>query len=101
MLHDITNKKQGIYTKFSFSRLALSTHFAMHCQECRLNSGDQPRFVATERIRHMNYQPRGISDRSLQGPASYQSEIEAAQALLKTKDTWNGVSAEAGAAAGP
>jgi isocitrate lyase len=41
----------------------------------------------------MNYQPRGIS--TLQGPASYQSEIEAAQALLKTQPTWNGVSAEA------
>ncbi|MEM1457062.1 hypothetical protein AAHB42_09255, partial [Pediococcus pentosaceus] len=28
-------------------------------------------------------------------PASYQSELEAAEALLKTKDTWNGVTAEA------
>jgi hypothetical protein len=35
MLHDITNKKQGIYTKFAFSRLASATHFAMLCQECR------------------------------------------------------------------
>ena len=43
----------------------------------------------------MNYQPRGISDQALQGPASYQSEIEAAQALLKTQPTWNGVTAEA------
>src|SRR5215468_5108805 len=43
----------------------------------------------------MNYQPRGISDRVVQGPASYLSEIEAAEALLKTKDTWNGISAEA------
>src|SRR5246127_1726661 len=43
----------------------------------------------------MNYQPRGISDRTFQGPASYQNEIEAAQALLKTKPTWDGVSAEA------
>ncbi|MGY4330443.1 isocitrate lyase [Bradyrhizobium sp. LB7.2] len=41
----------------------------------------------------MNYQPRGIS--TLQGPASYQSEIEAAQSLLETQPTWNGVSAEA------
>src|SRR3569832_1273611 len=41
----------------------------------------------------MNYQPRGIN--ALQRPASYQSEIEAAQALLKTKETWNGVKAEA------
>src|ERR1700752_2530386 len=39
----------------------------------------------------MNYQPRGIT----QGPASYQSEVAAAEALLKTKPTWNGVSAEA------
>lgn len=43
----------------------------------------------------MNFQPRGISDRAIQGPASYQSELEAAEALLKTKDTWNGVTAEA------
>src|SRR3569832_1245322 len=41
----------------------------------------------------MNYQPRGIN--ALQGPASYQSPIEAAEALLKTKETWNGVTAEA------
>ena len=42
----------------------------------------------------MNFQPRGI-DQAIEGPASYQSQIEAAEALLKTKDTWNGVSAEA------
>src|ERR1700691_6818294 len=47
------------------------------------------------RITNMNYQPRGIGDQALQGPASYQSEIEAAQALLDTKPTWNGVTAEA------
>ena len=43
----------------------------------------------------MNFQPRGISEQGLQGPGSYQSEIEQAQALLKTKETWNGISAEA------
>src|SRR5690349_21919255 len=43
----------------------------------------------------MNYQPRGVSDQALQGPASYQSEVAAAEALLKTKPTWNGVGAEA------
>ena len=43
----------------------------------------------------MNYQPRGISDQAIQGPASYQSAIDAAKALLKDKDTWNGVNAEA------
>ena len=43
----------------------------------------------------MNYQPRGISDQAIQGPASYQSEIDAAEALLKDKATWNGVNAEA------
>ena len=43
----------------------------------------------------MNYQPRGIGDQALQGPASYQSEIEAAHTLLDTKPTWNGVTAEA------
>ncbi|MGX1290991.1 isocitrate lyase [Bradyrhizobium ottawaense] len=41
----------------------------------------------------MNYQPRGIN--ALQRPASYQDEIKAAQALLETQPTWNGVSAEA------
>src|SRR5919109_1803380 len=39
----------------------------------------------------MNYQPRGIT----QGPASYLSEIKAAEALLKAQPTWNGVTAEA------
>src|ERR1700747_2137861 len=43
----------------------------------------------------MNYQPRDISDRATQGPASYLSEIRAAEALLETKPTWNGVTAEA------
>src|SRR3569623_3265458 len=43
----------------------------------------------------MNFQPRGISDLAIQGPASYQIEIEAAEALLQGKDTWNGVKAEA------
>src|SRR6201997_460700 len=63
----------------------------------RDNSGDgkRCRFVATKRITHMNYQPRDISDRAIQGPASYLSEIAAAEALLKTKPTWNGVTAEA------
>jgi isocitrate lyase len=52
-------------------------------------------FVATERITHMNYQPRGIIDPANQGPASYLSEIGTAEALLKNKETWNGVTAEA------
>ena len=43
----------------------------------------------------MNYQPREISDRTIQGPASYLSEVGAAEALLKTQPTWNGVTAEA------
>src|ERR1700742_2899642 len=43
----------------------------------------------------MNYQPRGISDQTLQGPASYLSQVEAAETLLKTKPTWDGVTAEA------
>src|SRR5579864_5680379 len=53
------------------------------------------RSLATERITNMNYQPRGIGDQALQGPASYQGQIEAAQALLDTQPTWNGVTAEA------
>jgi isocitrate lyase len=43
----------------------------------------------------MNYQPRGLSDQVVQGPASYLSEVAAAEALLKTQPTWNGVTAEA------
>src|ERR1700759_2243045 len=43
----------------------------------------------------MNYQPRGISDLALQSPASYRREVEAAQALLDTQPSWNGVTAEA------
>jgi len=43
----------------------------------------------------MNYQPRGISDQAIQGPASYLSEVAAAKALLETQPTWNGVTAEA------
>lgn len=43
----------------------------------------------------MNYQPRGISDQAVQGPASYLSEVAAAKALLETQPTWNGVSPEA------
>ena len=43
----------------------------------------------------MNFQSRGISDQAIQGPASYQSEIAAAETLLKDKGTWNGVTAEA------
>src|SRR5215510_4608215 len=93
MLHDITIQIQALYTSFAFWRLALSTHFAMHCQKCRFEK--RMASSAAERITHMNYQARGISDRTLQGPASYQSEIEAAQALLDTKPTWNGVTAEA------
>src|SRR5258708_285096 len=51
--------------------------------------------VVTEGMMDMNFQPRGISDLAIQGPATYQTEIEAAEALLKDKDTWNGVNAEA------
>src|SRR5262245_17156587 len=43
----------------------------------------------------MNYQPRGLSEQAIQGQTSYLSEIGAAEALLKTKPTWDGVSAEA------
>ncbi|WP_143202011.1 hypothetical protein [Bradyrhizobium sp. NAS96.2] len=53
MLHDITNKKQGICTNFSFSRLSPDTHFAMLCQECR--TGGQVagiRFQAAEQRQH-------------------------------------------------
>lgn len=42
----------------------------------------------------MTYQTR-ITDYAIPGPSSYLSEIEAAEALLKDKPTWNGVTAEA------
>jgi isocitrate lyase len=42
----------------------------------------------------MNYQTR-ITDYAIQGPASYATEVEAAQTLLKGKDTWTGITAEA------
>ncbi len=42
----------------------------------------------------MNYQTR-MTDYAIQGPASYQTEVEAAQTLLKGKDTWTGITAEA------
>jgi isocitrate lyase len=51
--------------------------------------------VVTERITDMNFQPREISEQGLQRPASYQSELDAAEALLRTKETWNGITAEA------
>src|SRR4051812_48426723 len=43
----------------------------------------------------MTFQPRGISDQTSLATSSYLSHIEAAEALLKDKPTWNGVSAEA------
>jgi isocitrate lyase len=52
-------------------------------------------FAVTERITQMNYQPRGISDQAIMTPASYKSALEAAEALLETNPTWNGVTAEA------
>src|SRR6195256_3840916 len=92
MLHHITIRRQVIYTKLSFWRLALGTfRNALSRMSIRQRCG----FVVTEGIKDMNFQPRGISDLAIQGPASYQSQIEAAEALLKDKDTWNGVNAEA------
>jgi isocitrate lyase len=43
----------------------------------------------------MTFQPRGISDQTSLGAGSYLSQIEAAEALLKDKPSWNGVTAEA------
>src|SRR5881275_199671 len=43
----------------------------------------------------MTFQPRGISDQTSLGTGSYLSQVEAAEALLKDKPTWTGVSAEA------
>jgi len=43
----------------------------------------------------MNYQTRDITAHAIPGSSSYQSEIKAAEALLKDKPTWSGVTAEA------
>src|SRR6201990_1561985 len=43
----------------------------------------------------MNYQPRDISERAIQAPASYLAEGAAAKTRPKTKPNWNGVGAEA------
>ena len=53
------------------------------------------RFVANRRDHRHELPATWISDPAIQGPASYQSAIDAAEALLKTKDTWSGVTAEA------
>ena len=94
MLHDITNKTQAPYPKFGFRRLALST-FRNAVSRMSIEKSDADKIIVAERITNMNYQPRGISDRAIQGPASYLSELGAAEALLKTKPTWDGVTAEA------
>jgi isocitrate lyase len=74
-----------------------------HVSQCTVTNVDgkfdgedkRSRFAVTERITQMNYQPRGMSDLAIQGPASYQGAIDAAEALLKTQDTWNGITTEA------
>jgi hypothetical protein len=38
MLHDITNENQGYCTIDLEQRLHQDTHFAMHCQDCRLET---------------------------------------------------------------
>src|SRR3954464_11596476 len=91
MLHHITIRTQALYSKLEVSRLALGTFR----NALSRMSNERCGFVVTEGIMDMNFQPRGISDLASQGPATYQSEIEAAEALLRDKDTWNGVKAEA------
>src|SRR4051812_23366393 len=49
--------------------------------------------VQREGSETMNFQPRGIEQTIRTG--SYASEVEAATALLKTKENWNGVTPEA------
>src|SRR6185436_3364966 len=83
MLHDITIRNQAVYAELRFWRLAIGTF---------RNALSR---MSIEGIRIMNYQPRGIGDQAIQGPAPYLSEVGAAEALLKTQPTWNGVTAEA------
>jgi isocitrate lyase len=85
MLHCITIQIQAIYRIGSVWRLSPGTSSQRLVTYVRITQG----------ITDMNFQPRGISDQAIQGPASYQTEIQAAEALLKDKDTWNGVNAEA------
>src|SRR5689334_10858110 len=75
-------------------RVYLSARISQ-CTVKNVDGGWREENVVTKRIRHMNYQPRGISDQAIQGPAPYLTEVAAAEALLKTKPTWNGVTAEA------
>ena len=92
MLHDITIRNQAGYTELEFWRLALGT-FCNALSRMSISGGLQ--IGITGRSKIMNFQPRGISDQTIQGPASYASEISAAKALLDTQPTWNGVTAEA------
>src|SRR5882762_1620867 len=94
MLQYITNHWPTYYTIFRVSRLAPDT-FRNALSRMSVRRDWRCGFVVTEGIMDMNFQPRGISDLAIQGPATYQSQIEAAEALLKDKDTWNGVKAEA------
>ena len=92
MLHDITIRNQAGYTELEFWRLALGT-FCNALSRMSISGGLQ--IGITGRSKIMNFQPRGISDQTIQGPASYASAITAAKALLETQPTWNGVTAEA------
>src|SRR5690348_6006099 len=95
MLHDITIRMQVLYTNKRIWRLSLLRCFATHCQKCRWGRYQRCSPVAAERITDMNFQPREISEQGLKRPASYKGEIEAAEVLLRTKETWNGITAEA------
>src|SRR3569833_3225527 len=86
MLHRITNRFQALWQIRPDSRLATGAF---------CNALSKMWRARLRRNCQMNYLPRGISDQTIQGPASYLSEVAAAEALLKTQPTWNGVTAEA------
>src|SRR5207253_2032943 len=81
LLQSITIKSSALCTLKRVLRLA-RTCFATQCHECESENA-------------MTFQPRGIGDQTTSSTGSYLSQIEAAEALLKDKPTWNGVTAEA------
>ena len=92
MLHCITIQTQDIYRNGWVCRLSPDTFRGEIVTSVDKN---RRRELTVKGVTDMNFQPRGINDLALEGPASYRSEIETAEALLKDKDTWNGVKAEA------
>src|SRR3569833_458650 len=76
----------------SRTSFCLSRRYSIRGVGCK---GEFWRCDVTNVGNEMNYQARNITDDAILSPSSYQSEIRAAEALLKDMPTWNGVTAEA------